>query len=356
MSIDNIEEITTSNVEINGLNNIRQKLNDCGRKKENIFFLINYKMDFAYILELNSLKQSNIACNINGQEYGRELNYKNSNNKQESSRQISAKVLKEPISYSLYKQQFNLAKDRILKGDSYLLNLTFATKLRTQEPQGINLDQIYLQAEAMYKCAVLNKFVFFSPETFIKIEQNKISSFPMKGTIDASLPDAQNKLLSNYKELCEHYTIVDLIRNDLSIVSKNVEVENFRYISRVKTNSRGEILQTSSKVSGRLEENWQNKLGNILMSILPAGSITGAPKKMTQEIIAEAELEERGFYTGIMGVFTGDGLDSCVNIRFVEQRGDNLFVYKSGGGITCNSSVEDEYKELLTKVYVPGTI
>mgnify|MGYP000682968536 FL=1 len=81
--------------------------------------------------------------------------------------------------------------------------------------------------------------------------------------------------------------------------------------------------------------------GEILFSLLPAGSITGAPKKKTLEIIAEAETYERGFYTGVMGYFDGSSLDSAVMIRFVEQEGDRMY-FKSGGGITCRSEVESE--------------
>ena len=79
----------------------------------------------------------------------------------------------------------------------------------------------------------------------------------MKGTIDATLPDAENRLLQNHKETCEHYTIVDLIRNDLNIVATRVQVKRFRYVEKIHT-SQGEILQTSSEISGQLPDGWQN--------------------------------------------------------------------------------------------------
>ena len=87
--------------------------------------------------------------------------------------------------------------------------------------------------------------------------------------------------------------------------------------------------------------------------MLPAGSITGAPKKKTVEIIREAETYRRGFYTGVMGYFDGNNLDSGVLIRFLEQGEDNRMIFKSGGGITFQSDVNDEYDEMKKKVYVP---
>jgi para-aminobenzoate synthetase component 1 len=86
--------------------------------------------------------------------------------------------------------------------------------------------------------------------------------------------------------------------------------------------------------------------------LLPAGSILGAPKKKTLEIILEAENFSRGFYTGVCGFFDGTNLDSCVMIRLIEKENDQLF-FKSGGGITHLSKIKDEYQEVKNKIYVP---
>ena len=88
--------------------------------------------------------------------------------------------------------------------------------------------------------------------------------------------------------------------------------------------------------------------------MLPAGSISGAPKKKTLEIIEEAEGYDRGFFTGVFGYFDGRNLDSAVMIRFIERQGDQL-VFKSGGGVTSFSECKQEYVELIDKVYVPIT-
>ena len=90
----------------------------------------------------------------------------------------------------------------------------------------------------------------------------------------------------------------------------------------------------------------------MLKKMLPAGSVTGAPKNKTVEIIQNAETYERGFYTGIAGFFDGMSLDSCVLIRFIEQR-NGKFYFKSGGGITAKSEMKSEYEELKQKIYVP---
>ena len=134
----------------------------------------------------------------------------------------------------------------------------------------------------------------------------------MKGTINASLHDAQKTLTNNTKEINEHNTIVDLIRNDLSKVAKEVQVTRFRYMDKIKT-QKNEILHTSSEIRGKLFKGWEKQLPEILLNMLPAGSICGAPKEKTVSIIRDVEYEKRGYYTGIFGFFDGENLDSAVN-------------------------------------------
>ena len=173
----------------------------------------------------------------------------------------------------------------------------------------------------------------------------------MKGTIDADLPDAEETILNDAKEKAEHYTIVDLLRNDLSMVAKNVRVQKFRYIDHLKT-SRKNLLQVSSEITGQLPKNYHEHLGEILFRILPAGSVSGAPKKKTLEIIKSAEKEDRGYYTGVAGFYDGKSLKSFVMIRFISKQNEQLF-YHSGGGVTVNSKAEKEFEELNDKIYVP---
>ncbi len=251
-------------------------------------------------------------------------------------------------SFSSYQRSFNIVRQNILWLEIvFLTNLTCRTPVETN----LTLKDIYYHSKAIYKLWIKDRFTVFSPEIFVRIHQGKISSYPMKGTIDASIPFAAQLLMNDPKETAEHATIVDLIRNDLSMVANRVSVSRYRYMDRLQTN-RGAIFQTSSEIQGILPENYQEHLGDIIFRLLPAGSITGAPKKKTMQIIREAETYDRGFYTGIMGYSDGINLDSAVMIRFVEQEGEKMY-FKSGGGITCQSDVENEYNEMKQKVYVP---
>ena len=154
------------------------------------------------------------------------------------------------------------------------------------------------------------------------------------------------------KEAAEHATIVDLIRNDLSIIAEQVQVKRYRYVDHLTTN-KGEILQTSSEITGQLPTDYRENIGTLLFRLLPAGSITGAPKPRTMEIIDAAEGYERDFYTGVMGCYNQGQLDSAVMIRFIDQDKNGQLHYKAGGGITAQSNNDDEYKEVIEKVYVP---
>lgn len=252
-----------------------------------------------------------------------------------------------PVDFNLYKKGFDLIQSRIRYGDSFLLNYTQPTVVETN----LTLEEVFYACHSLYKVYYKDRFVCFSPEIFVRIKNGIISSFPMKGTIDAAIAGAEDILLNDMKEVAEHNTIVDLIRNDLSQVADDVAVERFRYISRIQTN-RGGLLQVSSQISGILPGGYCEQIGDIIFRMLPAGSVSGAPKSKTIGIIRKAEGQPRGYYTGIFGYFDGLNLDSCVLIRYIEKCGGRL-VFRSGGGITHLSNCESEYNELIQKVYVP---
>jgi para-aminobenzoate synthetase component 1 len=254
-------------------------------------------------------------------------------------------LIKHPISFERYKKAFDEVIEEIKKGNTYLLNLTFPTKIDTN----LSLEEIFYKAKAKFKIKYKN-FVSFSPERFVKIENNKIYTYPMKGTIDANIKNAKEKILNNQKELAEHTMVVDLLRNDLGMVAKNIRVTKFRFIDKIKAGER-ELLQVSSEIVGDMAEGWIEDWQNIIKTLLPAGSITGTPKRKTTQIIKKVENYDRGFYTGIFGIIDKKRkfLDSAVIIRYVEEGG----IYKSGGGITLDSDIESEYNELIDKVYIP---
>ncbi|TAL64719.1 MAG: aminodeoxychorismate synthase component I [Bacteroidetes bacterium] len=311
-------------------------MNRYGAEREPFLFITDFDLKIPEIYKLNSVPtaitfQTPILSNINrGQIYTKHISFK-----------------KHPIPFGTYSEAFRNVQKHIKLGNTYLLNLTFPTLIETM----MTLEEIFNASVAKYKLLYHNRFVVFSPETFVRIKDGVIKSYPMKGTIDSSVPDAEMVLLKDEKEEAEHNTIIDLIRNDLSKVADNVAVTRYRYIDRIRSVA-GELLQMSSEITGDLLNGYENNLGNIIAELLPAGSVTGAPKKETLRIIKESEKYERGWYTGVFGVFDGKSLDSAVMIRYIEKEADKLF-FKSGGGITYLSDPVKEYEELISKVYVP---
>jgi para-aminobenzoate synthetase component 1 len=254
---------------------------------------------------------------------------------------------KNPVSFEKYKVKFDHLISEIKNGNTYLANLTQPTLIECN----LNLKEIFDIANADYKLHVKEQFVCFSPEPFIIIENNTIKTFPMKGTIDASISNADSLILNNEKEMAEHIMVVDLLRNDLSRVAKEVKVDKFRYLQKIKAGDK-ELLHVSSEISGKLQENWKDSLGTIIKNLLPAGSISGTPKINTVKILQEIEAYDREFFSGVFGVFDGNSLQTSVMIRFIEKN-DGKLIYKSGGGITLESDVRLEYQELQDKIYIP---
>ena len=309
---------------------LKEKLNLYGLEKEPFFFCISYDMTQWEVIKLSKLPK-NIKFEIN--------NTSSKSNKQP--------LKKNPISQEEYKRKFNLIQNEIENGNTYLTNLTAKTDISFE----YSLEELYDMINAKFKLYFKDKFVCFSPERFINICDNKIYTYPMKGTIDTSIKNAKEKILNNKKELAEHTMVVDLLRNDLSIVSSDVKVTKFRYCETINAGDK-KLLQVSSQIQGSLKNNWHQNIGDILTSILPAGSITGTPKKKTIEIIKKVEEYNRDFFTGIFGIYDGENLDSSVMIRFIERE-NNKFIYKSGGGITSDSDLKTEYQEMIDKVYIP---
>jgi para-aminobenzoate synthetase component 1 len=317
---------------------VQSQLNEWGKSKTPFVFLIDFECQAPQCWKLNEHNDT-FKFNFQGVTNFEKRNF-NSNNKQQQSF-----LKKFPISFEEYDQKFKAVKNAIEYGNSFLVNLTAATKIETN----LSLEEIAYSCESKYICYLRNEFVCYSPESFVQIKDGKIFSYPMKGTIDARIPNAKAILLNDAKEIAEHATIVDLIRNDLSAVAKKVRVQNYRYYEEVVTQN-GLIGQVSSEIVGELPLNYQDKMGDLLFALLPAGSVSGAPKQKTKDIIAKAEQVQRGYYTGVAGYFDGVCLDSCVLIRYLQAD----YMYRSGGGITALSDPAKEYQEMIDKVYVPA--
>ena len=391
---------------------IIDKINQLASQDEPFLFVINYQGDKAFIRLLSDINPEECLFDFEGRgnfSHARKETLKEEILKKETLKEeISETTWQiEPPLYEDYERSFNIVKCNIMAGNSYLTNLT----CRVLVSCNLSLEEIFHRAKGKYKLLLRRKrtqaeekdhlkeeaqnkahlkeenieenltpFVCFSPETFVRIKGGRIYSYPMKGTLDASLPNAEKQLMEDRKEAAEHATIVDLIRNDLSRVAENVRVDKYRYIDVLHTN-KGDILQTSSEISGRLPEDYPHHLGEILDAQLPAGSITGAPKDKTMQIIQEAEGYDRGFYTGIMGIYDQGELNSAVMIRFIEEetspvdfeadgeknfkakegkasegkepKANRKLYFKAGGGITSKSDCRKEYEEVIQKIYLP---
>lgn len=313
------------------------RLNAWGADDRSFFFLTDYLHQHWLVEPVDELSADELLYAFPG----------HSNASGEKAKAVSLVWQPHPLTPEAYREKFEIVHRNMLAGNSYLANLTCRIPLDTN----LSLHDIFLLSQARYRLWVKDIFVCFSPETFVRIQDGVISSYPMKGTISCNEPNAEQTLLTDVKETAEHATIVDLIRNDLSRVADYVTVRRYRYVERLET-CNGSILQTSSEIAGLLPQDYRCHLGDILMAQLPAGSITGAPKPSTMAIIREAEGYDRGFYTGVAGICDRGQMDSCVLIRFIDKEDGRLF-FKAGGGITAQSDWQKEYQEIKEKTYVP---
>jgi anthranilate synthase component 1 len=188
-----------------------------------------------------------------------------------------------------------------------------------------------------------------SPETLVKLENGVLHTFPLAGTRprgatpeeDAAL---EKELLADEKELAEHNMLVDLGRNDIGKVSKfgTVEVEKYLSVERFS-----HVMHIGSTVRGELQEG--KDAIDAIDAILPAGTLSGAPKLRAMEIINELEDNKRGVYGGAIGYldFTGN-LDTCIAIRLAFKKNGKVFI-RSGAGIVADSVPEKEYQECINK-------
>lgn len=316
---------------------VRQLMNRYAAEERTFVFAVSFDMSQGLVLSPQEATQAGILFSFPG-----------FTNFPQSPPCSPAPPLKAtPPTIEAFRNGYKKVLSCLQRGDTYLLNLTFSSPVTTP----LDLEEIVVRARASVKFFVPGCFACFSPETFVELSAGKIRTFPMKGTIRADLPAAEKLLLESEKEAAEHATLVDLLRNDLAMVARNIRVQKYRAILPIATNSHN-LLQTYSEIVGDVEDTSKLGLGDLIFTLLPAGSICGAPKQRTRELIHQIESHQRGFYTGICGYFRNGALFSGIMIRFIEQIGDQL-MYKSGGGITALSSLESEYQELQDKIYVP---
>lgn len=188
-----------------------------------------------------------------------------------------------------------------------------------------------------------------SPETLVKLEDGVLHTFPLAGTRPRGRTDTEDKaleaeLLADEKELAEHNMLVDLGRNDLGKVSRfgTVEVEKLHSIERYS-----HVMHIGSTVRGQLRSECDAL--DAIEAVLPAGTLSGAPKIRACQLIGELENNKRGIYGGAIGYidFTGN-MDTCIAIRIAYKKNGQVFV-RSGAGIVADSVPEKEYQECINK-------
>jgi anthranilate synthase component 1 len=184
-----------------------------------------------------------------------------------------------------------------------------------------------------------------SPETLVRLQNGILSTFPIAGTRPRGKDSAEDKalekeLLADEKELAEHDMLVDLARNDLGKISKysSVHVSEYKTIQRYS-----KVMHIASEVEGQIKEG-KDAL-DAIEAVLPAGTLSGAPKIRACQIIEELEKEPRGIYGGAIGYldFTGN-MDVCIAIRMAVKKNNKVYI-QAGAGIVADSVPEKEYEE-----------
>ena len=188
-----------------------------------------------------------------------------------------------------------------------------------------------------------------SPEMLVRVEDKDVETCPIAGTRKRGLSQEEDKeieadLLADPKEVAEHMMLVDLGRNDVGKVSEfgTVEVRNLMHIEKYS-----HVMHMVTNVKGRLRKD--KTAFDALMSVLPAGTVSGAPKIRAMSIIDELETTKRGIYAGAIGYLSFNGnIDSCITIRTILFKGRKAYV-QAGAGIVADSVPEKEYQETLNK-------
>ncbi|MBK1971078.1 chorismate-binding protein [Campylobacter sp. TTU_617] len=249
-----------------------------------------------------------------------------------------------------YYKNFNKVKEIIAKGQSYQVNLTQELKIFSHLDSFDLFNLLLDKQNTKYKAYIKNdllELLCFSPELFFKIHKRKITTKPMKGTIQRGKneqEDTKNKLFlkNDMKNLSENVMIVDLLRNDLSKLIKKHSMQSKLF--DIETHPT--LHQMTSLIEGKLKKNIN--IYKIFKALFPCGSITGAPKIETIKVIKKLEKRQRGIYCGSIGLIHKNKSIFNVSIRTLEKE-NNYFKYGVGSGLVWDSNKEEEFKELELK-------
>lgn len=262
-------------------------------------------------------------------------------------------VLYPEISQEQYSEKINYIKEQIALGNTYEVNYTIPNAVWTSEAGFELFNSLLSQQKTPYNAYINNEYeevLSFSPELFFRVDDGKIFTKPMKGTIKRGrtpAEDEENKtfLQNDEKNRAENVMIVDLLRNDLGRIAKTgtVKVDKLFEIESHKT-----LHQMTSEISAELAEGVCLK--EIFEAIYPCGSITGAPKLSTMRIIEEVEQKKRGIYCGAIGYIHKNFAEFSVPIRILQKTtGSRYYTCHAGGAVVWNSSTKEEWDEALLK-------
>jgi len=251
-----------------------------------------------------------------------------------------------------YCQMVNKAKDHIREGDIFQVVLS--------NRFGADFEGSIFDTYRVLRTINPSPYMFYfsgsnleiagaSPETLVKLQDGKLFTFPLAGTRPRGVNDEEDialekELLNDEKELAEHNMLVDLGRNDLGKISKFGTITVAQYMSILRFSH---VMHIGSTVSGEIREGETGL--DAINAVLPAGTLSGAPKIRAMQIINELEKNKRGIYGGAIGYldFTGN-MDTCIAIRIVYRRNNKVFI-RSGAGIVADSNPESEYQECVNK-------
>lgn len=260
-------------------------------------------------------------------------------------------ILKPLISKEDYIENFGKIKNYIENGITYEVNYTYPFEILSNL-EGIELFEALLEKQKTQYSAYLNsdkyEILSFSPELFFRFENGKITTKPMKGTISRGKTEKEDnenrKFLTNdIKNRAENVMIVDLLRNDLSKIAKTGTVKADKLFETEKHKT---VFQMTSEISCELKK--EIGLYEIFKALFPCGSITGAPKKSTMEVIKEIEPYNRNFYCGAIGFLWPSGFEFSVPIRII-QKIEGKYYFHTGGAVVWDSIEEEEFEETLVK-------
>lgn len=265
--------------------------------------------------------------------------------------------LKSEIKPYFNKEEFcdmvNKAKHHIKEGD--IFQIVLSNRMEAEYEGSL------LNTYRMLRTVNPSPYMFFftssdmevagaSPETLVKLEDGVLHTFPLAGTRKRGKTDEEDKaleveLLADEKERAEHNMLVDLGRNDIGKISKFGTVEVERYMDVLRYSH---VMHIGSTVKGQIDDSKYDAL-DAVDAVLPAGTLSGAPKIMACQLINDLEGNKRGIYGGAIGYvdFTGN-LDLCIGIRLAYKKNNHVFV-RSGAGIVADSVPESEFQECLNK-------